>query len=28
LTITGTLENFDELYQQLNPPVTGKAAIG
>src|SRR5213593_4702058 len=25
LTITGTLENFDELYQQLNPPVTAKA---
>jgi len=28
LTITATLENFDELYQQLNPPVTAKAAIG
>jgi threonine synthase len=28
LTITATLENFDALYQQLNPPVTAKAAIG
>jgi threonine synthase len=28
LTITATLENFDELYQQLNPSVTPKAASG
>ena len=27
-TITATLENFDELYQQLNPSVTPKAASG
>jgi threonine synthase len=27
-TITATLENFDELYQQLDPQPTAKAARG
>jgi threonine synthase len=28
LTITATLENFDELYQQLHPTLTAEAASG